>query len=291
MSTWRRQLTFLAFAGPALLVFAVMMLWPLVNMFRVSTLNWRGIVKPQTFTGLDNYARLLSDPVFTVALKNTAIHIAVALPGVLLPAFMLGFFLSLRPPGHRFLRPLYFTPVLMAAPAQAMLFLGLYLPDGIINQALRSVNLDALTRVWLGDTSTALGAIIAMDLWSGIGFYAVLFYTVLSNVPRELYESAEIDGARYGTVMWRIAFPVTLDFFGVAAMLHFLYLLLTSAQHVLLLTQGGPGNASMTLSYYLYHQAFNVRNLGYSQALGVVIFFVGLLGMLVIRRATHGRFR
>ncbi|NJL57535.1 sugar ABC transporter permease [bacterium] len=85
--------------------------------------------------------------------------------------------------------------------------------------------------------------------------------------------------------MW--PYPLILNFIGVGAMLHFMWLLLGSTQNVLLLTQGGPGNSSLTLGYYLYEQAFEVQRLGYSQAIGVVIFFIGIAGMFIIRRSTN----
>ncbi len=282
-----RRLVFWGLVGPAFILFALLMLWPLINMFYVSTLDWRGIVKPSTFVGLKNYARLFGKRQFYDALRNTGIHILFALPGVVFPGFMLGYFLSQRRPGYRILRTIYFSPVMLSVPAAAMLFLGVYLPDGILNTMLRSVGLESWTRIWLADMSTSLGAIIAIDFWGGIGFYAVLFFAVLSNVPIELYEAARLDGAGYWTMMWRIAFPITLDFFGIAMVLHFTWLLLGAAQNVLLLTGGGPGTSSLTLGFYLYEQAFQTRMLGYSQAIGVFIFFIGLVGMFVIRRLTY----
>lgn len=289
--TLMNWLSFLLFAGPALVVFAVFMLYPLGNMFHVSTLEWRGLVKPQTDIGLENYNRLFyHDRHFETALKNTAKQMLIALPGTLFPAFILGFFLSLRWPGYRLLRTVYFSPVMLAAPGVSMLFLGLYLPDGIINFFLREIGLESWSRVWLADVDTSLWAVTAVELWAGIGFYTVLFFGILSNIPRELYEAALIDGAGLWGILWRIVFPMSLDFFGVATMLHYMWLLLGAAQNVLLLTEGGPGDSSLTLGYYLYKQAFQIRNLGYSQAIGVFIFFVGLAGMLVIRLATRRKY-
>jgi len=276
--------------APAVLLFSVIMIGPLINMFRVSTLDWRGIVKPSTFVGLKNYLRLFQDVHFYRALANTGIHLAVTTLVVLPVSFMLGFFLSQRPAGYRFLRTVFFIPGMLSAPALAMIFLGLYLPDGIINHYLRLIGLDNLVHVWLADRGTALGAVIAVDLWGGIGWYTVLFFASLSNVSKELYEAAQIDGASYWTLIWRIAFPISIDFFGVMVVLLFLWVLMGSAQNVLLLTGGGPGDSSLTLGFYLYRQAFANRFLGYSQTIGVFIFAVGILGTLLVRRITRPRF-
>lgn len=280
----RNLRAFLLFTGPALFWFALWMLWPLGNMFYLSTLKWDRLVQPGEFIGLANYARMLRDPHFFNGLRNTAIHLAVALPGVMIPAYMLGFFLSLRPPGYRLLRVIFFSPAMISIAALAVMFYGVYMPNGILNAMLKTLGLGAITRPWLADPSTVLGAIIFLDIWAGIGFYAVLFFAALSNMPIELIEAARLDGASLWVIMWRVTFPLIRGFFGVATMLHFLWILLGAAQNVLILTRGGPGDYSLTLGYYLYDQAFLTQRLGYSQAIGVFVFIVGIIGLLIIRR-------
>lgn len=281
---WTNRIKFLAFIMPAMIWFVSWMIWPLINMFRISLLKWDGLTAKSTFIGLANYARFFSDSHFITATKNSLIEIGVALPGVMFPAFILGYFLSLRLPGYRILRFIVFIPAMVSVGALAMMFLGVYMPEGILNTILNFFHLEQLTHVWLADTSTVLGAIIALDIWTGIGFYAVLFFSMLSNIPSELYEAARLDGASQWKMIWKIAFPLSKGFFGVASMLHFLWLLTGAAQNVLILTRGGPGDYSLTLGYYLYDQAFITQRLGYSQSIGVFLFVIGILGMLIIRR-------
>jgi multiple sugar transport system permease protein len=285
----RDRRTFLLLGAPGLIWYMLLMVWPLIYMFYISLLRWDGMLKPKTFIGLANYTRMIADPHFHHAAVNTGIHLLIGIPAVMPVAFILGFFLSQRPAGYRLLRVIFFIPAMASVAALAMMFVGIYLPDGILNTLLRGVGLEELTRVWLANTKTALPSIIAIDVWSGIGFYSVLFFAALSNVSDEIYEAALLDGAGLWTSMWRIAFPLSLDFFGLFTMLHFLWILLGAAQNVLLLTKGGPGDHTLTLGYYLYDQAFLSRRLGYSQALGVFIFIIGVLGMLIIRRLTMRR--
>lgn len=284
------RLALLLFTGPALLWFVIFMIGPLVSMFYLATLDWNSLVSEPAAAGLANFRRLLTDPVFRAAVGNTVLYLLVAVPVMIPLAFLLGFFLSRRPPGYRLLSIIFFTPALVSASARAMIFVGVYLPGGIINDFLRAIGQDAATRPWLADNSTALWSVVAVEIWAGIGFTGVLFAAALSAVPEELYEAARLDGASTWTVIWRIAYPVTRGFVGVMTMLQFLWLLLGSAQNVLLLTHGGPGSASMTLSFYLYNQAFEAGRVGYSQAIGVLLFAVGLAGMLVIRRAFRTSF-
>jgi multiple sugar transport system permease protein len=273
--------------APAILAYSTFLVYPLLNMGYVSLLDWRGVVKPSTFIGLQNFFRMFSDTRFWVATRNTLIYALITLVGIIPISFILGYFLSRRLVGHRIFRTIFFSPGMLSVAGLAMVFSGIYLPDGIINQFLRQVGLDAFTHAWLADSHTALAAIIAVEFWGGFGWYAVLFFSALSNIPKELYEAADLDGAGHWKKMWQIAFPMIFDFVGVMTMLQFMWVLLGSAQYVLLLTRGGPGDSSLTLSYYLYTLAFDVRNLGYSQAIGIFIFVVGLIGMLLIRKITR----
>lgn len=284
---WRDQRDFLLLVAPALIWFSLFMLFPVLYMFYVSTLDWPGLTKPSTFAGIKNFVTMFGDRRFLIALKQTATIGFVSLPVVFPVSFVLAFFLSQRPPGYRLLRVVFFTPAVLSTAAQSMMFVGVYLPDGVLNTVLRAFGLESLTRVWLANPSTVLGSITAVYYWGVIGWLAVLFFASLSNIPDELFEIARLDGANYWTRMWRIAFPLHLDYFGVMLMLEFVWVFLGFAQTVLLLTRGGPGNQSLVLGYLLYEQAFRVKRLGYSQAIGVFVFVVGLVGMLLIRRVTR----
>lgn len=128
----------LMLAAPAVLWFAVFMVGPLVSVFYLSTLDWGGLLADGNFIGLDNYARLFRDPVIRVAAANTAKQLATVLPTMILLAFMLGYFLSLRPPGYRILSVIFFTAAQFSLPARAMMFLGVYTPRRDPQQVPRS---------------------------------------------------------------------------------------------------------------------------------------------------------
>ncbi|MEU8454911.1 carbohydrate ABC transporter permease [Streptomyces griseoaurantiacus] len=271
-------------AVPALAWYLLFMVGPLLAIFVIAALHWPGMLQPVSFAGLDNARTVLDDPVFWDAVENTAIQLAVALPLMIVCAYMLGYYVAQRPPGHRVLRYLLFIPGLISTPAKAMVFYAALSPDGLVNGALESVGLGSLTDAWLASPSTALACLIALDVWGGIGFTAVLFAARLGSVPEELGEAAQLDGAGHWRTMWTVHFPVIREYVGVVTMLQFLWTLFGSAQHVLLLTQGGPGTSSTTLSFLVYQKAFIAADLGYSQTVGVFLFLVGLAGLLTIRR-------
>ncbi len=277
-------------ALPSVVWYFIFTIGPLVAMFYLSFFSWRSLASKQTFSGLDNYARMLENEQFRDSIGVTAIHMVASIPFMMVASFMIGYALNLKPKGHRLLRVLMFAPALISLSALGTLFIAVLGPKGLINGALESVGLGELGQPWLANPDFALASIIGITIWSGMGFNAVLFAARLSAVPHEVYEAAELDGASHWTKMWRIAFPITIDYFGVLTMLQYLWNLFGSAGLILLLTNGGPGTSTSTLSWLVYSNAFLNNKIGYSQAIGVLLFVLGVIGLLAIRRVFRQRY-
>ena len=274
----------LVFSIPAVVWFVAFMIFPLVSMAYLSLTDWGSLVSSQSFVGFEQYSKVFADPIFWSAFRNTALQLAIAVPTMTFAGFMLAYYLTLKPVGVTLLRILCFTPALMSLSAKSIMFLGTFAPDGLINGLLRTFGFDSLTKAWLASESTALFSIIAIDIWSGIGFTAVLLAVRMSGISPEIFEAAEIDGAGHWRKMWSISFPVSKDYFGALFMLQFLWTAFNSAALILLLTRGGPGTSTYTLSYLMFSKAFIGQSVGYSQVVGVCLFLLGLLGMWIIRR-------
>ncbi|MFC4591220.1 carbohydrate ABC transporter permease [Sphaerisporangium corydalis] len=274
--------------APSLVWFAVFSVGPLAAMFVIATMRWKGLLYEPTYIGTDNIWRVLADPTFHAAVRNSAIQVAVAIPLMIPLAFMLGYHLNTKPRGYRVLSVLYFSPGLISISMTGMVFYGVLSPNGGVNGLMRTLGLDSLTTSWLADPNTALASLIAIDLWRGVGWTAVLFAARLASLPAEVIEAAQIDGAGRRRIMWRVAFPMIKDYVRTLTMLQFLWTLFTSAALILLLTKGGPGTSSTTLSYLVYAKAFSQRDLGYSQVVGVVLLLLGIAGMLLIRALLRG---
>ncbi|BDZ42297.1 transporter [Paraoerskovia sediminicola] len=273
------------FSAPAVAWYIVFTIGPMIAIFVISLLFWTGFLATPTWAGLANYDRVLHDPVFWTAVRNTAVQVLIALPVMLPLAFMLGYYVALKPRFHRVLRVILFTPALLSLSAMGTVFYAIFQPTGMVNSALESLGLGSLAKPWLANPDTALYTVIFVGIWSGIGFTAILFSARMSAVSADVYEAAELDGCGHWRRMWSIAFPVIKDYFGVLTMLQFLWTVFASAGMVLLLTNGGPGNSSTTLSFLVYEKAFVQSQVGYSQAVGVILFAVGVIGLLAIRRA------
>ncbi|WP_436761077.1 carbohydrate ABC transporter permease [Streptosporangium sp. V21-05] len=273
---------------PSLVWFAVFSVGPLAAMFVIATLRWKGLLYEPAYIGLENVGRVLADPTFHAAVRNSVIQVAVAIPVMIPLAFMLGYHLATKPRGYRILSVLYFSPGLISISMTGMIFYGVLSPNGGVNGLLRGLGLDSWATAWLADPDTALPSLIAIDLWRGVGWTAVLFSARLASLPAEVVEAAQIDGAGRMRIMWRIAFPMVRDYVRTLAMLQFLWTLFTSAALILLLTKGGPGTSSTTLSYLVYAKAFSQRDLGYSQVAGVALLLLGVAGMFLIRALLRG---
>ncbi|MGW4609195.1 carbohydrate ABC transporter permease [Streptomyces sp. NPDC004532] len=268
---------------PSLAWFAVFSVGPLVAMFVIATMRWKGLIYEPSYVGTANIRNVFGDPVFHDALRNSAIQVAVVIAVMIPLAFMLGYHLSTKPRGYRVLSVLYFSPGLISISITGMIFYGVLSPNGGVNGLLDTLSLDSLAHSWLADPGTALPSLIAIDLWRGVGWTAVLFAARLAGVPGEVIEAARIDGAGRLRIMWQIVFPMVKDYVRTLTMLQFLWTLFTSAALILLLTKGGPGTSSTTLSYLVYEKAFSQSDLGYSQVVGVILLLIGIAGMLLIR--------
>ncbi len=188
--------------------FLVFTVGPLVSLFYFSTVNWRGSSPPRTPAGFDNFARLFSDPVVGLAAWNTLVQLVVSLPIVIAGAFMLAYYLTLKPRGHRFMRALMFTPVLLSASALAMVFVGVFAPpQGMINGLLDVVGLGDLTRPWLADGASAFWAIVVVTVWCSMSVSAIMLAARLNSVDESIFEAAEIDGAGHWRRMCRSPGP------------------------------------------------------------------------------------
>lgn len=277
-------------ALPSLVWYLAFTIGPLVAMFVVAFMDWEGLAAPTSFSGLDNFEKLIGDERVYTALRNTAVHLVVSLPVIMVGAFMLGYFLNLKLPGHRLLRVIMFVPALISLSALGMLFVAVLGPTGLVNSALEQFGLGEHASAWLADPTWAMPSLIAVTIWSGLGFTAILFAARLSAIDEEIYAAAELDGASHWQKMWRVAYPIARDYFGVLTMLQYLWTLFGSAGLVLLLTRGGPGEATSTLSWLVYRFGFRANEVGYSQAIGLVLFVLGIAGLVLIRRAFRARY-
>ncbi len=279
-----------AYAVPSLVSYLFFTIGPLIAVFYLSFVSWHSLLDESHWVGFANFQRMWDDDEFWNAAQVTAVQLGLSIPILLVLSFMLGYYVSRNPPGAKVIRVLLFVPGLLSLAAQATMFYAVLSPNGLLNSTLDNIGLATWITPWLADPDTALLTLVVVGLWGGVGFTSVLFAANLATVDPALYEAAELDGAGQWRMMWRIAFPVCYGYFGVVTMLQFLWGLFGSAALILLLTKGGPTNTTTTLSYMVYSKAFLENNVGYSQTIGVALFFIGLIGIGFIRAIFRPRF-
>lgn len=273
-----------AFLAPWLITLVLFWLYPLLESLYLSFTEYRTLSNQSTWIGLANYERLLHDDVFWKALANTSIFVVGTIPFTILFAIGLAVMLNRNIAWKSFYRSAYFIPSVTAIVVLSLIFTNLYAHDGYINSILRTLGIPYPEDGWLLNTGTALPAIMAMDVWIATGYYTVLLLAALQTIPRELYEAAEIDGASPRQQFFRITLP------GLRPMLLFVIVINTIRSfqiftEVFVMTKGGPLNATTTLVFEVYRNAFQRSDLmGYASAIAYVTFIVILCVSLVQMR-------
>lgn len=232
------------------------------------------LLQPPAFIGLENYRELAADPIFWRALGNTGYYAAVALPLGLLVALIGALLLNSKVRGVTIYRTILYLPSLVPLVASAMLWLWLFNSKlGLINMALRAVGVSNPPG-WLTDSDWAMPALILMSLWS-VGNTMVILLAGLQDVPRELYEAAEVDGAG----RWSRLRHVTLPILSPVIFFNLIIAIIGSMQVFgapYIMTGGGPARATYFYTMYLYDHAFTFLNMGYASALAWVQLLIVL---------------
>lgn len=272
---WRKLTPYL-YVLPLVLLMGMFVYIPMLQNFYYLFFRFSAFSKEQAFIGAENLNTLFGDPVIWTALKN---NIWYCVYSVLFQVFLSLVCASLledrlfRRVATPF-RTMYFLPVLISTTVIAMLFTQIYAPKGILNGLINLMG--GKSRVgWLGRTETAIFCTIAMSQWHSMGYTMMLFVVAIQKIPEELYEAAEIDGAT------RVQRFITVTLPQVREMIFVTMVTTVSGaflvfNDVYILTKGGPGNASVTLSVYMYNMAFTQDRMGYASTIAILMLLICL---------------
>lgn len=269
MITRSRIPTGLLFLLPVIATFVVVRVIPTLSAFYLSFTDYSGLASP-VWIGIENYLLLLGDEVFRTALANTTIYTA----GVIIPSVLIGLafamVLNTRLIFRGLFRTLFFLPVVVSFVSIAMIWSYLLNPQfGVVNWLLSVVGLPHVA--WLDSSTTALPTLTAIGVWKNIGYTTVIFLAGLQGIPSELHESAKVDGAsawqRFRDVTWPLLRPVSAFLALMTGITAF-----QAFDHILVLTAGGPANATTTVVLESYKAAFQFLRFGYASAMAFVLF-------------------
>jgi multiple sugar transport system permease protein len=262
---------------PVLVGLVVFTTGPVVVSLLLSFARW-DITSMPVFIGGTNYSELFAAPLFWQVMGNTGFYAILYVPLNIILSLGLALLVHKKIRGVGFFRTLYFLPVVTSMVAAAMIFRWLYNSDvGLLNYLLGLVGISGPR--WLEDPHWAMPSLVLLGVWKNAGYNMMIFLAGLSNVPQELHEAARLDGASAPKRFFRITLPL------LSPVLFFVLVVTTISafqvfEQTYVLTQNGPGNSTLTLSYYIWETAFQFFNMGSASAMAYILF--ALLGVLTL---------
>jgi multiple sugar transport system permease protein len=274
------------FSAPGLLLLTLFIVAPFALALYFSFTNERLISPLQTqWVGFDNYAGILSDSTFWRAFANNVIFVLIVVPVQTAFALGLAVLINGRLRGRVVFRTIYFLPVVTVMAAAAVIWTLLFNPNGLINAVMEVVTFGQFSPDWLNDTTWALPAIIIVSIWQGVGFQMIILLAALQDVPDQLYEAAEVDGANQWQQFRNVTVPgIRNGLIFVITVTTILAFRLFDQVWIMPQTPGGPLDATRTMMLEMVETGFSRQQIGRGSAIAVTFFVIVLAITLVQRR-------
>lgn len=260
------------FIAPALLVFLIFSIYPILSMIQLSFFDWDLVSINKTFVGIQNYLDLFADKLFWQTITNTFVYmILTVVLGVGL-GILLALFLQKNTKVNAFMQSIIFSPYIISLASVSFLWMWLMNEDyGLLNYILSFLHIPAVD--WLGDPKVALFSLVLISVWKTVGYNTMIILSALQSIPKYLYEAASLDRANKRQVFWKIVFPM------ISPTLFFLTIVNVIAsfkvfETIQIITQGGPQNSTNTLVYSIYEYGFKFYKIGDASAIGVVLLCI-----------------
>lgn len=276
---------------PAMALLALFTHWPALASFIESFYSTPRPRRPSRFVGLDNYQQILADPIFWQSLTNNLWFALGTIPVSIALALLMAVWVNDRIAGRTLVRMAYFTPTILPMIAVANIWLFFFTPQyGLLEQVIGLFGGTATN--WLGSKDTALFAVIVVAIWKEAGFFMIFYLAALQAIPPSLGEAAAIEGASRWHFFRRVQFPLLMPttlFVLVNAVIG----AFRTVDHIIVMTRGGPDNATTLLLFYIYQVGFNFWDTTYAAALTTVLLamlaLIALVQYGVLERRVHYR--
>ncbi|QAY69704.1 carbohydrate ABC transporter permease [Xylanimonas protaetiae] len=289
---WRKRAEIAFFVTPALALFLMFVIWPIITAVQMSLFKWTGIGPLVDFVGLKNYVTVLTDELFTDALRHNLIIVVGSILLQLPLGLGLALLLNRKLWGQSILRTIIFVPYVLAEVIAGVVWGALLVPQyGTIDALAAALHIPTPEQGFLGTPDLALWTVLFVLTWKYLGLAVILFLAGLQGIPDELYEAAALDGASWWQVQRRITFPLmgpTIRTWAFLSMIGSLQVF----DMVWILTKGGPAGATTTMATYLIAQGTQASNFGIAGAASVILFVIALFfavvyQQLVLKRDTQ----
>lgn len=268
---------------PALLIYLGIAIVPIGLSLYYSVMNWNGIGS-MAFVGIDNYVKILSNDTFWLSVKNNVIIMVTGLIGQLPLGLLLALLLNRGLKGSGFFRTIGFMPVVISSVMVSLIWGMIYNTEyGMLNNLLGIIGLEGWQQNWLGDVKWSMLSISIAYIWQNCGLYMVIFLAALQNIPDEVNEAAELDGATGFKRTMRITIPMVRS----TIMVCVVYSISNSFRVfdlIQILTGGGPAHQTEVMTIYMYNSAFMNMRYGYGSAVSILILLFSLIVITLINR-------
>jgi multiple sugar transport system permease protein len=284
----RREWTAYLFLSPGLVLFFTFTLFSLGFSLYLSFHEWNILDPRKPYVGFENYRDLLHDDRFGQAVVNTAYFTFASIPITMALGLGVALLLDQQIRARGLFRTLYYLPVITPLVVASIVWKWIYNADyGFLNYYLQQAGLIDSPLFWLSDKNLAMPAVIAMNVWKGVGFDMVVFLAGLQAIPEELYEAAKVDGAGRWQRFRRVTLPLLSPTFIFLIIIGVIFSFQVFTQ-IFVMTNGGPVDRTTTVVYYMYLTAFKFFEMGYATAIAyalfAMIFIFTLLQMRFYRR-------
>ncbi len=268
---------------PALLIFCVIVVMPILRSFYYGFFQWNGLGEP-IYIGFENFVDILTDKVFWSAFQNNLYIVVASVFGQIPIGLVIAIVLNKKLKSSSFFRTIFFLPMILSTVVVGLLWSTILNAQvGILNQFLKLIGLERLGQDWLGNPKIAMYTISVVIIWQFIGFYMIIFLAALQNIPTEIIEAADIDGAGELNKLIRITIPMIWDSIMAAVVLCIAGSMRTF-DLVFVMTKGGPAHATELMATYMYNKTFEVYKYGYGSAVSLVIFVISFSFILISRK-------
>ena len=272
--------------SPWLVSFSLFGLFPIVYSLAVSFTDYNPLQGGATWVGAANYAHALDDPQFWQSLKVTMIFVVGTIPFTTSLALALALLLNRPLRGRGLMRASFFMPTVVSLVVISLIFKQMYSPFGLLNAMLSVFGVEG--QAWLQNPKTALPAVMLMDVWAAIGYYAVIYLAGLQTISQELYEAVEVDGGSWWDKIRHVTLPLLLPTTLFVVVINTIRSLQVFIE-IFVMTRGGPLDSTLTSVFYLYEQGFRYFNLGYASALAYLLFILSFGFSLAQSRLLRAR--
>ncbi|MFP3156109.1 sugar ABC transporter permease [Lachnospiraceae bacterium ZAX-1] len=271
----------LLFMVPALVIYVVFQIIPIIGAAYFSLMDWNGIAgSGLKFVGLKNYIDAFSNPSFLLSLKNMLKMVVFSVILHTPVALLLAVAINTKCKGYRLFKALFFVPTVFPLTAVGLMWYFVFMPTGSLNALLKGIGLTSSVLPWLVDKATAMNTIVFVNVWAGIGYYMVILLAGLTTIPDELYEAASIDGATSVEKFFKITIPmlkptivmcILMDIIGSVKVFDLVFAM----------TGGGPNGLTNLPTTLMYNEAFKYSHYGLGSAIGMIIMAICLVGTLL----------